>query len=400
MTDWAAIAQQAIHTADVPRSAGTSEILHTTVMLAVYDAVLAVEGGYRPYTAPIEPAPWADVRAAVATAAWRTARARVNPLRVAFLDEQYATYLATVPDGGGKSEGIRVGALAADQVLAARANDGFGLVLLYECSGVPTAPGEFEPDGGCPTGPTSPQPVDVKVGRILPFALRKAHRLRPSGPNPLTSTSYAEDFQETRDLGRVDSVVRTPEQTDVAYFWSENPYVHWNRNIIGLAISHDLTVMDTARLFALVHSTAADAIIVGFEAKYHYASWRPRTAIPRADTDDNPDTEADPTWRPLLSVNHPEYPSGHGFWSTAVAQAVANFFGRNRVTWTIVTSKTAVPALVQTERTYERMNALTKEIGNARIWAGLHWRHAINDGELIGKRVAAHVAKHYFTPEP
>lgn len=400
VTDWATIVQQAIHSAAAPRSAGTSEILHATVMLAVYDAVVTVEGGFLPYTAAIERTPWADVRAAVATAAWRTARARVAPSQIGVLDQHYATFMATVPDGFAKSEGIRIGETAAGQVLAARADDGFDLVLRYECSGVPTAPGEFEPDAGCPTGPTSPQPVDVKVGRIRPFTLRDASRFRPAGPDPLTSAAYTTDFIETRDLGRADSALRSPEQTDVAYFWSENPYVHWNRNLIGLAISRDLDVLATARFFALVHTAAADAIIVGFEAKYHYAAWRPRTAIPRADTDDNPDTDADPTWRPLLTVNHPEYPSGHGFWSTAVTDTVAKFFGRNRVTWTITTSKTAVPALVQTERTYVHLNALTREVGDARVWGGLHWRHAITHGEQIGRRVAAHVAKHYFRPTP
>ena len=400
VTDWAVIVQQAIHSPAAPRSGGTSEILHTMVMLAVFDAVVAVEGGYRPYTAAIEPAPWADVRAAVATAAWRAARARVAASQIGLLDQQYAMYLATVPDGFDKSEGIRVGEVAAGQVLAARANDGFDAVVFHECSGQPPAPGEFEPDTGCPTGPTSPQPVDVKVGRIRPFTLGDATRFRPAGPHPLTSAAYAEDFAETRELGRLDSTVRSPEQADIAYFWAENPYVHWNRNLVGLALSRGLDVLETARLFALVHTAAADAIIVGFEAKYHYAAWRPRTAIPRADTDDNPDTDADPTWRPLLTVNHPEYPSGHGFWSTAVTDAVAKFFRSNRVTWTIVTSKVAVPALVETERTYTHLNTLTREIGNARIWGGLHWRHAITHGEQIGRRVAAHVSKHYFGPVP
>jgi hypothetical protein len=400
VTDWALIAQQAIHSPAAPRSAGSSEILHTIVTLAVYDAVVAVQGGYRPYTATIEPAPWADIRAAVATAAWRTARARVAATQIPTLDAQYASYLTTVPDGFEKTEGVRIGTLAADQVLAARADDGFDSVVRYECSSVPTAPGEFEPDAGCPTGPTSPQPVDAKVGQIRPFTFQHASRQRPAGPRALTSAGYAEDFIETRDLGRLDSTARSAEQTDVAYFWSENPYVHWNRNLIALATSHELGALDTARLFAMVHTAVSDAVIVGFEAKYHYRAWRPRTAIPRADDDGNPATDADPTWRPLLMVNHPEYPSGHGFWSGALIDAVGAFFGTRRVTWTITTSKVAVPALVQTERTYDHLNALEREIGDARIWGGLHWRQSIRAGAGIGRRVAAHVLKRHFTPEP
>ena len=155
----------------------------------------------------------------------------------------------------------------------------------YECSAVQVVTGEFEPDAGCPTGPTSPQPVDVKVGRIRPFAIDNTGRYLPDGPNPIGSVAYAEDFQETRDYGRIDSVFRSPEQTDLAYFWSDNPYVFWNRNLIALATSQQLRVLETARLFAMVHTAVSDAIIVGFDAKYRFTAWRPRTAIPRADTD-------------------------------------------------------------------------------------------------------------------
>ncbi|HTV01941.1 MAG TPA: vanadium-dependent haloperoxidase [Luteitalea sp.] len=397
VTDWSAIVQQAIHNAGAPRSAGSSQILHATVMVAVYDAVIAIQGGYRPFIATLAPVPYADVRAAVATAAYRTARARVAPSQVSYLDQQYTLYLANIPGGIGKSEGVRIGEAAASAVLAARADDRFNTVVAYECSSTEPPAGEYEPDAGCPTGPTS-QPVDAKVGRIVPFSFVDVGRYLPDGPDPLTSSAYAEDFAETRDLGRNDSTFRTPEQTDIAYFWSENPYVHWNRNLMALATQHGLDVRETARLFAMVHVAVSDAVIVGFAAKYYYAFWRPRTAIPRADTDGNPDTDADPTWKPLLMVNHPEYPSGHGFWSTALLDTVAAFFGTNKVTWTLTTSRTAVPALVQAERTYDQLNALNREIGNARIWGGLHWRHSIQHGSQVGRRVAAHINRNYFEP--
>ena len=398
VTDWALIVQQSIHNAGAPRSAGTSEILHTTVMLAVYDAVIAIEGGYEPYAARIQAPAGADARAAAATAAYRTARARVAASQVAFLDAQYASYMATIADGTAKSAGVQVGEQAAAGILAARANDNFGNVVLYECSALPVAIGEFEPDAGCPTTPASPQPVDAKVGRILPFTYADASAFRPAGPDPLTSSAYAEDFDETREYGRIDSSVRTAEQTDIAYFWAENPYVHWNRNIVRLAVANGLSLRDSARFFALVHTTASDAIIAGFEAKYYFTAWRPRTAIPLADFDGNPDTDADASWKPLLSVNHPEYPSGHGFWTTAVLEAVSAFFGGNRVTWTLATSKAAVPKLVQTERTFDRLNAILLDVTNARIWAGLHWRHSMRHGSQIGRHVAAHVSRHYFRP--
>jgi hypothetical protein len=81
-----------------------------------------------------------------------------------------------------------------------------------------------------------------------------------------------------------------------------------------------------------------------------------------------------------------------------VLEAVNAFFGSNKVRWTIATSKTAVPQLVQTERTYEHLNAVMREVTNARVWAGLHWRHSIRHGAQIGRHVAAHVSRHFFRP--
>ena len=286
--------------------AGTSEILHTMVHLAVYDAVVAIEGGSRPFAAKITATRGADVSAAVATAAYLTARPRIAAANLVAFDQAYTSYLAALPGGDSIVEGVRVGQQASAALLALRANDGFANVVLYECSMVPPPIGEFTPDSGCPTGPTSAQPVDAKVGGITPFTLKRADVFRPDGPDPLESRRYARDFAETRDYGRVDSTVRSAEQTDVAWFWAENPYIHWNRNMMALAQSHGLSVRKTARLFAMVNTAVSDAIIAGFEAKYHYRAWRPRTAIPQADIDGNPDTDADPTWRPLISVNHPD----------------------------------------------------------------------------------------------
>jgi hypothetical protein len=398
VTDWAAIVQQAIHNAEAPRSPGTSQVLHAMVQLAVYDAVVAIKGGYRPYAVRIKHGAGADVRAAVATAAYTVTRARAAASQIPYLDQRYATYMAGIPGGRAKAHGIRVGSEAAAAILILRAKDGFSNVVLYQCSAVPPPIGEFEPDTGCPSGQGSAQPVDVKLGQILPFTIRRADKYRPDGPDPMTSVAYAKDFEETRDYGRANSTLRTPEQTDIAYFWSEHPYVHWNRNLIALATSQGLDALDAARFFAMVHTSVADAIIAGFQAKYHYAFWRPRTAIPQADYDDNPDTIGDSTWTPLLRVNHPEYPSGHGFWSTALTDAVAAFFQTESVTWTITTSQVAVPQVVKAERTYHSMSELMEEITNARIWGGLHWRFSMYDGAKIGRRVAAHVTTHYFQP--
>ena len=400
VTEWAAIVQQSIHNAGAPRSAGSSQVLQTMVHLAVYDAVVAIEGGYRPFggSKHQELAANADVRAAVATAAYLTARARVAASQFGYLDQQYAGYMAGLPDGAAKTDGIRVGTAAAAAIVERRAADGFANVVLYECSAVPPPPGEFEPDSGCPSGAASPQPVDAKVGQIAHYTFDKRRNFAPRQPPALTSATYTADFNEARELGRAETTARTAEQTDIAFFWSENPYVHWNRNLISLAISKELSVRDTARMFAMVQTAVSDAVIEGFEAKYRHAFWRPRTAIPQADADGNDDTQADPSWRPLLSVNHPEYPSGHGFWSTALIDSLAAFFGTTEVEWTLTTSKAAVPRVEQTSRTYADLETLKNEIFNARIWGGLHWRFSTEAGSEIGARIAEHVSKHFFRP--
>jgi hypothetical protein len=395
VTDWAAIVQPAINNAAAPRPPGSSEVLHTTIALAVYDAVMAVEGGYQRYALHAPQPTGADVRAAAATAAYKTARMRVAASQVAYLDVQYVSYMMTIPSGPGKTAGIQVGDAAANAILAARANDGFDNAAPYVCSSNPPPPGEFEPNAGCGT-----QPVDAPLGQVKPFTFVNARRFEPDGPDPMTSNAYTADFIETRDYGRSNSLVRTAAQTDIVYFWSEHSYVQWNRNLISLAIGRGLSVRDTARLFAMVHTSAADSVIVGFGAKYVYRYWRPRTAIPHADTDGNPDTDPDPTWTPLLTVNHPEYPSGHGFYSTAITDAVARFFGTNKVVWTIDTSKVAVPQVIQTERTYRDLNAMMREIDDARVWAGLHWRHSMRHGAQVGRKVAKHVCDNFFQPVP
>ena len=392
VTDWATIIQPAVlsNGAGGARSPATAEVLHATIQLAMYDAAMAIEGGYAPFAANLSAPAGADVRAAVATAAYQTASARLAPSQFAYLDAQYAAYMAGIPNSQAKTDGIQVGHNAAAAMIALRAADGFDNVVLYQCSSLPLPIGEFEPNGGCGT-----QPVDAKVGQIVPFTYSDPSKYRPGGPSLMTSDEYTADFVETRDYGRSNSTVRSAEQTDVAYFWSENTYNQLSRGLTSLAVARALNVREAARFLAMTHTSGADAAIAGFAAKYYYRAWRPRTAIPLAALDGNPNTEADPAWTPLLTVNHPEYPSGHSFFTTGVSDAVAAYFGTNKVTWTITTT---APQAVVTQRTYRDVNGLMREIDNARIWAGLHWRHSMRSGSQVGRKVAQHITRNYFLP--
>jgi len=387
VTEWAAIVQPAIQSGRPPASA---QVLHAMVALAIYDAAVAVEGRFEPYIRGISRQPDADIRAAVAAAAWRTARARLDSPQVSLLDTAYRSYMERIPDGRSTREGIRLGEAVGTALLTLRADDGYGAMPVYPCA-EPAAAGEFQPAQGCQT-----RPVDLKLASVRPYTFEDPGRFPCEAPHVLSSREYASDFEETRVMGHRTSTRRTPGQTDLVYFWSEHTYAHWNRNLIDLATVRTLDTLDTARLFALAHTASADAILAGFNAKYRFRSWRPMAAIRRADEDGNPDTRSDPDWTPLLAVNHPEHPSAHAFWSAALTEGVAAFFGTRAVRWTLRTDRAVVPQLMEAEREYGDVDAVMRDIENARVWAGLHWRHSMRAGARLGETVAAHVVAHHF----
>ena len=225
--------------------------------------------------------------------------------------------------GRRKTNGILVGEEVGVGMLLLRANDGLDSIVPYVQR--PPGPGVYEP-----TAPATP--LGTRMPRVLPLALENASQFRPNGPPALRSGEYAQDFNEVKDLGRVDSSVRSAEQTAVALFWTDHDIPQWNRNLLRLADARGLTAIETARMLAMAHVAGGDAMIGCFDAKYHYLSWRPLHAIQRADTDGNPHTVPDPTWQPLLPTpNHPEYPSAHACHTTAIAEALESFFGPGRL---------------------------------------------------------------------
>jgi hypothetical protein len=385
--DWNEIAQNAIV---VGRPVGSALVLEGIVQAAIYDATVAIEGGYEPFVASPSVSRPASTAAAVAAAARGVLVLRV-PGQAASIEAQYTAYLASIPDGPAKTNGIAVGEQVAQAILAWRANDGFDA----QCNPPndtracfeqpPPGPGVFEPY-------PAPPPVDVKLKQVRPLTLTSNDQFRPDGPNPLTSAEYAKDFNEVKAYGRLDSPVRTPEQTEVARFWSENTAVQWPRTQRDLALEKGLSLAQTARMLALAEVASADALLACFDAKYHYLSWRPRLAIRRADTDGNPATETDSNWEPLLVVNHPEYPSAHGCGTAAVADALASFFGTDKVAFGMSSTVTG------TTHHFDRFKNAAKEVYDARTWAGLHFRNSTMEGAWIGRKVGRYVAADFFRP--
>ena len=359
---------------------------------AIYDAAVAIEGGYQPYAIALTAPADTSSAAAIATAAHHTLvglqpALGLNSAQQAILDGDYTNYLAAIPDGAAKTDGIAIGERVAAAVLALRANDGREQnPTLADLNPPPPGPGVWQPD------PTKPV-LGLRMPGIRPLALESASQFRPDGPNPLTSEEYAEDFNQVKDLGRLDSASRTAEQTSQALFWTDHDLRQWNDGLLRLAAARGLDLVQTARMLAMAHVAGVDAMIACFDAKYHYWFWRPYQAIPQADSDGNLQTVADPSWRPLgTTPNFPEYPSAHACHSTAVAEALDAFFGTDKVHFSLDSRVTGAT------REYDSFHDVVKDVDWARVLVGFHFRNSDQQGSNLGRKVGRYVVEHLFQP--
>jgi hypothetical protein len=352
---------------------------------AVYDAVNAIEGGYQPYLGAPSVADPDDSSAAAVAQAAHDVLVGLFPAQQASLDAKLATTLGGIPDGPAETGGIEVGAAAAAAMLLARTNDGrftpFTVVEGFD-------PGEWRRTP--PAFVFEPAPW---VGNVKPFIVPDVTALRSDGPNALTSEAYAEDFKEVKRLGRLTSTVRTPDQTDAALFWQANGAALFNQIFRQLADTKDLDIAGAARMFAMANMAGADGAIGCWNDKYYWNFWRPITAIRLADTDGNPATVADPNWTPLFATPpFPEHPSGHTCISGAVVETLKDFFDTGKVTFSTFSTFSG------STRDFDRFSEAIKEIIDARVWAGIHFRTADVQGEVIGRKVSHWLETHYFRP--
>lgn len=362
------------------RGPGPAQVLMATVQVAIHDTVAAVKGGSKPYVATPKIRGPVSLEAAVATAAHGVLVARV-PGSAVDVGRAYRRFLRSIPGSRSKLNGIDLGVEVADAVIALRSADGLGddVPFIQPTPG----PGVFEPV-------TSSPPIGTDLALVTPFAMSSPDMFRPSGPWPLDGPEYAADFNEVKDLGRVDSDARSETQTQTALFWSEHGFLQLSRTLRGIATDRRLSAADLSRLLAIVHVAAADAGIACFDAKYHYVFWRPIHAVQKAATDGNDATHADDSWEPLLNANHPEYPAGAACVNSAIFTALAEHFGTDEVSFEIDSTVTG------TTRVYERFSAALADDLNARVWGGLHFRKSVNDGAELGHHVAQLVSSTLF----
>jgi hypothetical protein len=383
ISDWNALAVTTF-SADPTKAPQETPLYMGFVQAAVYDAVVGIDGRYEPYRFDARAPRRTSVQAAAVAAAHKVL-VTYSPYAQANLDAAYAMSLAQIPDGKAKTRGIAFGTLAADNLIAMRANDGRNAPVLFN---QPPTSGVWRPT------PPAFLPMAVPwMGSVTPLLLRSGAQFGEPGPPPaLTSARYTRDFDEVKALGSATSTARTPEQTNTALFFSGNAAVQFNAALRDQMTVRHLDIVDAARMFAAVDMSEADAIISVWHAKYLYGFWRPITAINLADTDGNPATTADPNWTPLLTTPpYPDYVSGYAGLTGAFTQALQDALDTRHLQATL--TSTAVPGAV---RSYDSGMSLRNDVVDARVWLGIHFRTADTGGVDMGRRVADWILDHYF----
>ena len=279
-------------------------------------------------------------------------------------------------------------------MIAARQDDGrFG-----PSQWVPnTSPGHWWPQ----LNATGQQILDPTpgVGTVKPFVMQTSSQFRTSGPNALSSTAWAEEFNEGKALGAVNSTGRTPEQTYIARWWQSTPVSSWNEVARALALRNDLSLGDTARLLAMQNLSGADASINCWNDKYYWDFWRPWNAIPRAAEDGNAATLPEAGWTPLIAAPYPDQPSGHLCLDGAHTRILQMFFDDTiEGGFEITSMSTLLGAADARTRSFGSFSQAVAEITEARIWAGLHYRTADEQAKVLGWNVADYTAANYFQP--
>ncbi|WP_425258394.1 vanadium-dependent haloperoxidase [Rubrivivax sp. RP6-9] len=345
---------------------------------SVHDALNAIQRRYAAYTPGVPAAPHASIDAAVATAA-REVLVQLLPEQAAMVEAAYADTLQAVRDGRAKTAGIATGQAAAWVNLNRRLDDGAdGATQPVYVPG--TGPGEYQ----------FTPPFDFAGlpgwGRVRPFVIDPAAHALP-GPHDLASKAYAQDFAHVKAIGHVHSTTRTAEQTEIAGFWYEDSPLGWNRIALAAIQLRRLDAWEAARALALLHFAMADGFIAGFAEKYAHRFWRPVTAIHAAADDGNPLTAPDVAWQPLLPTPPvPDYPSTHTVLGWAAAEVLIALFGDHL---RYDTTSLTLPGVV---RSFRGFSQAAEENGASRVYAGIHFRHAVHDGRRQGRGIGQAVA--------
>jgi hypothetical protein len=370
----------------------SSQRLGAIVHTAIFDAYNGIERRYTPIFVHDEAPAGASRRAAVIAAA-HTALVGLFGSRKTALDASYQASLAALSDDDGdggesRERGINWGTNVAQVVLAWRAADGFN--TSYPAFNGGLAVGQWRPTPPA-FGPMSAQALAFTEM----FVLDSNTQFRPGPPRGLTTTTYTDDFNTVKSLGRNVGSTRTPDQTALAIFWEGNASVHWNQAANQIAWANNLSMSDCNRLLAILNIAMADTAFTTWSGKRSYGAdpdvvtWRPVTSIPLADIDGNPDTVADPAWLPLINTpSHPEYPAGHPSLNGAAATVLLSYFDDEQ-TFTLTTTG-------QPSRTYTSIAQARSDGNNGRVWGGMHYPSTVVISDSEGEAIANYVNQHFL----
>jgi hypothetical protein len=354
------------------------------VHAAIYDSVNAIDRRHAVYAVDVKAPPSASMEASAA-AAGHGMLSRLFPAQQASLDSALGASLALVADGDAKDQGLAVGREVAAQLFELRKNDGAAAKLEYSFG---TGPGVYQK-----TPPMNAQPVLPHWRHVKPFVLNSATQFAPAGPPAHGSAAFAKDFNEVKTLGARNSNTRTNEQTAIALFWAGSEIPPLNTVARTMSAAKNLGIVDNARLFAYLNMAMADSMIAGFEAKYRFNAWRPITAIRNAPSTGKAGLSADANWEPLMvTPPHPEYPSAHCLATGAAAQVLVEFLGTDTVQVSLVQPPLGF------HRRYESIPELVKEMENARVWGGIHFRSADEHGTQLGRGIGTHALQGFLQP--
>ena len=391
ISDWNIQTGQRIGASNPPRRGPSSALDFAMVHLAMHDAVQAFENRYRPYCVAVSNPSGSPVAAAS-----KAARDVLVGLfgtqagQTATIDAAYTTLTAAYISQGlmiANDAGASVGEAAASCILDRRLAEDNARRATPDSFRGGTSPGEWRP-----TVPTNiPMAADF-MARTTPFAMQAPDQFRMATPPPhLASGAYAKAYNEVLEKGGSDlsGHTRTAEETQIARFFSVGPGTYWNRLQRDLVVTLSLDLGDSARMFALVAMTTADALIACWDTKIAYNIWRPVTAIHEAESDGNPHTLPHPTeWTSFFNApNYPDYTSGANNVAAATATTLAHLFG-DRMEFTLFSDPSgALP------RSYTSFSDVCRDVVDARIFMGIHFRFA----DTTARRQGDHVATWAFT---
>jgi hypothetical protein len=361
------------------------------VHVAMFDAVNSIDESYEPYIVDVRASRSASKEAAAAQAA-HDVMVALFPSRQAVFDEALAEDLADIPASQAR-QGAAVGEKVARLILALRADDGVNDVETY-------TPPSDDPGQWQPTPPNFLAAGAVQVGSITPFVIEDNAQFRPDPPPALTSEEYAADYNEVKEIGSVDSTVRTDEQTLTAMLWFApvTNAVAWNQIAQNVAEDRDTSLVENARAFALLNIGLIDSLITSYASKFEYALWRPVTAIQRGDEDGNPATEGDPDWMTLHPTTppYPTYPGNAATQGAVGATILADVFGEDEIQFEVDWSEFGFPDVT---RSYESFWAAAEEQARSRIYGGVHFEFDTPAGQAVGRDVGQYILENALEPE-